>query len=784
MMAFMLRYKIEVFLLIFTLAIGSQSYFVDAENSVPGWVKNTAGWWAEDKISENEFVKGIEFLINEDIIQVAEKTRTESTQNVPDWVKNTAGWWATDAISETEFVNAIEFLVQVNIISVDEKASTDNFDYLSKKVVEGSPVIIYNEEGLRDVEVYSKLNNEYRIIMVGGSTIFGTGVEDNETIPHYLENQFKKMSFDKDIRVINAGIPSAWSETEVSFIHEKLVKLKPDLFIVYDGWNDLDRFVGSINFKANPTYWNERWTVTCEKLSEEGIKTMILLQPFVGTGNRIITDQEFMNYYPREEIHERYLENYELYAEEINELNDNCAKAVDLRNIFDGKHRPLYWDLVHLGVEGNRLVAEEIFYHSRELVDEKQERYHYEKNPDKKVIKLKKNLGEDLNLNSKFIELSNHDFTGRDLSNFDFRFSKISNVSFQGADLTNAKFSRSNLENINFNDANLENADFFGVELNNSEFKNANLKNSDLRAMRVSNGIFENTYLENADFSNSIIFNSKFSSSEILNSKFNSAKLINNDLKGLDFSKVDITGTIDNNTRFAGSDLSNVSFKETNLKNVNFSMYYYNNEIFEGANLTSVDFYSNPSINEAIFSQMPFAEYDKNEISNSLFIIIDRFILKEEIKPTINAINDCTSKYGSNTELESRCMIGIANQIGTFAKINYALSDIKNYGVKLTNANLSGLDLSGFSVSEWYVDFFQYYTDSTLVKSDNMIGLDLQNANLSNSNLENVDLSFSNLDGADLRGANLTNTNLYGTSLNQVNLDGAVLKCKNNLVCE
>ena len=29
--------------------------------------------------------------------------------STPDWVKNTAGWWATDAISETEFVNAIEF---------------------------------------------------------------------------------------------------------------------------------------------------------------------------------------------------------------------------------------------------------------------------------------------------------------------------------------------------------------------------------------------------------------------------------------------------------------------------------------------------------------------------------------------------------------------------------------------------------------------------------------------------------------------------------------------------
>ncbi len=32
----------------------------------------------------------------------------------PDWIKNTAGWWATDAISENEFINAIEFLIKEN----------------------------------------------------------------------------------------------------------------------------------------------------------------------------------------------------------------------------------------------------------------------------------------------------------------------------------------------------------------------------------------------------------------------------------------------------------------------------------------------------------------------------------------------------------------------------------------------------------------------------------------------------------------------------------------------
>jgi len=85
--------------------------------SVPEWVKNTAGWWANDAISETEFVTAIEFLIDDDIIQIDTSQSVTSSQGVPDWVKNTAGWWANDAISETEFVTAIEFLVENGIIS-------------------------------------------------------------------------------------------------------------------------------------------------------------------------------------------------------------------------------------------------------------------------------------------------------------------------------------------------------------------------------------------------------------------------------------------------------------------------------------------------------------------------------------------------------------------------------------------------------------------------------------------------------------------------------------------
>ena len=42
-----------------------------------------------------------------------------NADSIPDWIKNTAGWWATDKISETEFVNAIEFLVSVGIIQTE-----------------------------------------------------------------------------------------------------------------------------------------------------------------------------------------------------------------------------------------------------------------------------------------------------------------------------------------------------------------------------------------------------------------------------------------------------------------------------------------------------------------------------------------------------------------------------------------------------------------------------------------------------------------------------------------
>ena len=88
--------------------------------SVPQWVKNTAGWWAEDKISEDEFVKGIEFLVKERIIDNVKTGNVESASSaVPTWVKNNVGWWAEGQIDDNSFVKGIEYLVKVGIIQVN-----------------------------------------------------------------------------------------------------------------------------------------------------------------------------------------------------------------------------------------------------------------------------------------------------------------------------------------------------------------------------------------------------------------------------------------------------------------------------------------------------------------------------------------------------------------------------------------------------------------------------------------------------------------------------------------
>ena len=92
---------------------------VQKETSIPSWIKNTAGWWADGSINDTSFLEGISYLIQNDIIVVSSTEAGTGTEGaVPEWVKNTAGWWAADQIDDDVFVNAIQYLIKEGLIQV------------------------------------------------------------------------------------------------------------------------------------------------------------------------------------------------------------------------------------------------------------------------------------------------------------------------------------------------------------------------------------------------------------------------------------------------------------------------------------------------------------------------------------------------------------------------------------------------------------------------------------------------------------------------------------------
>ena len=99
------------------LANPDQSY--NYTQKIPSWIKNSAKWWSENQMGDNDFVEGIKYLIKEEIIKIepVQKTGTESGRNIPEWIKTTAGWWANDLVPEDDFIREMQYLVQEGIIS-------------------------------------------------------------------------------------------------------------------------------------------------------------------------------------------------------------------------------------------------------------------------------------------------------------------------------------------------------------------------------------------------------------------------------------------------------------------------------------------------------------------------------------------------------------------------------------------------------------------------------------------------------------------------------------------
>jgi len=87
------------------LVLGVLSTNISAqEDSIPSWIKNTAGFWADNQISDMEFMNAIEYLIGQEIIQIPEaKAQVEKTSTT------TATYYVVKEVIKPKFDNVAMF---------------------------------------------------------------------------------------------------------------------------------------------------------------------------------------------------------------------------------------------------------------------------------------------------------------------------------------------------------------------------------------------------------------------------------------------------------------------------------------------------------------------------------------------------------------------------------------------------------------------------------------------------------------------------------------------------
>ncbi|MCA9820358.1 MAG: hypothetical protein KC440_06355, partial [Nitrosarchaeum sp.] len=88
---------------------------------IPDWIKTYSKNWATGKTTDSEFIMGLDFMLTNKIIVISglDYSADSSIDEVPPWFRNTAHWWSNDLISNQDFVNSIKYLVLENIISIE-----------------------------------------------------------------------------------------------------------------------------------------------------------------------------------------------------------------------------------------------------------------------------------------------------------------------------------------------------------------------------------------------------------------------------------------------------------------------------------------------------------------------------------------------------------------------------------------------------------------------------------------------------------------------------------------
>ena len=515
-----------------------------------------------------------------------------------------------------------------------------------------------NSNGFRGSEFSEiKPSDTYRIFMVGGSTMFGSGESSDETtIPGILQKIFDSNSSVQKIEVINAGMSGGNSNTELHLIYEKLISFSPDLVIVYDGWNDLRADYAVEFVKAD-------WKDMCEIGKQNNFDIIIALQPIAGFGDKKLTQQEIVNSFTGEDHYGYQLiaakSTYDYMGRELLSLQDNC-NVVELRGVFDNIDGPIYWDQGHVSDTGNLILAEKFHEIVNEIIFNKksnESKFHdiiSKYNSQIITSYLLSKIGIDVDYNQiEKEDLSTKDkndgnyfylknqlggnekiLVGKDLSEVD-----LSKIDLVGQDLSGANLSGHDLRKIDFTGAMLR-----GANLSFTDLSGQDLSGKDLRAINFHNANLENANLSNVTISKNIqVYDPSFNdptcsypNDPTLNVVYSERCVINvikNESIRTDFSNANLKGaTISvsdifiNFVDFTGADLTGIELSSLRIRGSEFNGTNFHNSNMNHVSFVFCEFidakFNNSKFIDSVFQNVSFhnAKIIDGSFKNTLFV--------------------------------------------------------------------------------------------------------------------------------------------------------------------
>lgn len=177
------------------------------------------------------------------------------------------GWILLNIFStENDFLDNRNYLkIRAMLIAENHQQNVSKYievpylTYIPNPGYEKNGIVQHNASGYRGEEIPLKKGEKFRILCLGGSTTYGSGVDNPEdTYPAQLKRILEKSGkYPQGIEVINAGAEAATSAEELIYYTMKFRYYQPDLVIIHSGGNDAMVFQNDPNYQLDYTNYRK-----------------------------------------------------------------------------------------------------------------------------------------------------------------------------------------------------------------------------------------------------------------------------------------------------------------------------------------------------------------------------------------------------------------------------------------------------------------------------------------------------------------------------------------------